>query len=47
MTSLALLTQQEASVFLRAGLLMAVGLILWVINVFLRNRLDREEAPES
>jgi amino acid transporter len=32
LTCLVLITQTEAAVFLRAGILLAVGLVLWVIN---------------
>jgi APA family basic amino acid/polyamine antiporter len=41
-TCLAVLSQQAGDIFVRAGLLLLVGLVLWVVNVLLRNRLDRQ-----
>jgi hypothetical protein len=32
---LALLTQQEAAIYARAGILLAIGIVLWGINRFL------------
>ena len=42
---LALLVQQESDIFLRAGILLLVGLALYVVNYFAKRGLDRE-APE-
>jgi len=39
---IALLTQQEAEIFLRAGILLAVGVVLYFVNYFAKRGLDRE-----
>ena len=41
----ALLTQQEADIFLRAGIILAVGIVLYLVNYFAKRSLDRE-GPE-
>jgi amino acid transporter len=46
-SSVALLTQQNVDIFIRAGALLAVGLVLWVVNLYLAPRLDRAEAGAS
>jgi basic amino acid/polyamine antiporter, APA family len=42
--SLALLTQQEAEIYLRAGILMVVGVLLWVINYVVAGRTNELDA---
>ena len=41
---LALLTQQRGDIFLRAGILLAIGAALWVVNLFISRRLDTRAA---
>jgi basic amino acid/polyamine antiporter, APA family len=38
---LALLTQQEAAIYARAGILLAIGIVLWGINRFVSPRATR------
>jgi hypothetical protein len=38
----ALITQQEAGIFLRAGIILLVGLVLYLVNYFAKRGLDRE-----
>ncbi len=45
-TIIALLTQQEGAIFLRAGILVLVGLALYVVNYFVKRGLDREPPHE-
>ncbi len=40
--TIALLTQQEAEIFLRAGILLAVGVGLYFVNYLVKRGLDRE-----
>jgi basic amino acid/polyamine antiporter, APA family len=40
--TIALLTQQEAEIFLRAGILLAVGVGLYLVNYLVKRGLDRE-----
>jgi amino acid transporter len=40
--TIALLTQQEAEIFLRAGILLAVGVGLYFVNYLAKRGLDRE-----
>ena len=44
--TIALLTQQEAGIFLRAGIILVVGLVLYGINYLAKRSLDRE-GPEQ
>jgi amino acid transporter len=37
-TCLALLTQQDADIYLRAGALLLVGLVLWLVNILATGR---------
>jgi APA family basic amino acid/polyamine antiporter len=46
-TCLALLSQQKPDILLRAGVLVAVGLLLWVVNVFLSRRLETERTYQQ
>jgi APA family basic amino acid/polyamine antiporter len=45
LTCLALLTQQNPDIWLRAAGLLAVGVVLWVVNYFVTRRLDETTAP--
>lgn len=46
-TCVVLLTQQEAGTWLRSGILIAIGLALYAVNVFLKKRAGEDEnAPE-
>jgi basic amino acid/polyamine antiporter, APA family len=45
--SIALLTQIEGKVFLRAGILVGIGVVLWVINALLVRREDRPAAGRA
>jgi hypothetical protein len=38
----ALLFQQEAEIFLRAGIILLVGLVLYLVNYLVKRGLDRE-----
>ncbi len=42
-TCLVLLTQQEAGTWLRAGILIAIGLALYALNVYLKKRAGEDE----
>jgi amino acid transporter len=42
--SLVLVTQNEAGIFLRAGILLAVGVVLWFVNGQVRGRTDDFDA---
>ncbi|CAN5321714.1 APC family permease [soil metagenome] len=42
--NLALLTQQEAGIFLRAGILLLIGAVLWLVNRF---TLGRTQSPDA
>lgn len=42
--SLVLLTQQDAVVYRRAGFLLLIGLVLWVVNRITAGRTQRSEA---
>jgi basic amino acid/polyamine antiporter, APA family len=42
LVSVALLTQQDASTFLLVGILLAVGAVLYGVNVLVKKSLDRE-----
>jgi len=46
LSSLLLLTQQEAAIWLRAGILMAVGLVLWGVNRAVSGPLESIEAEK-
>jgi APA family basic amino acid/polyamine antiporter len=39
---LALLVQQEGDIFLRAGVLLLIGLALYLVNYLVKRGLDRE-----
>jgi len=41
-TIIVLLVQQEGAIFLRAGILLLVGLALYVVNYLVKRGLDRE-----
>jgi basic amino acid/polyamine antiporter, APA family len=43
---LALLTQQEAAIYLRAGILLAIGIVLWLINRAVAGPTDRLKEEE-
>jgi amino acid transporter len=45
-TCLALLSQQKGDIFLRAGALLAVGLVLWVVNLLCARRLETGPTAE-
>lgn len=46
-TCVVLLTQQEAGTWLRAGVLIAIGLALYALNIYLKKRAGEDEpAPE-
>jgi hypothetical protein len=40
----ALITQQEAEIYLRAGILLVVGVLLWVVNYVVAGRTDELDA---
>jgi amino acid transporter len=42
----ALLTQQEAQIFLRAGIILVAGLILYGVNYLAKRGLDRESPQD-
>jgi basic amino acid/polyamine antiporter, APA family len=44
--SLALLTQQEAEIYLRAGILLVVGVALWIVNRAIAGRTEELDAAE-
>jgi hypothetical protein len=44
-TCLALMTQFTADIFARAAILVAVGLVLWGVNVLLTRRLETSPVP--
>jgi amino acid transporter len=46
LSSLLLLTQQEAAIWLRAGILMVVGLVLWGVNRAVSGPLESIEAEK-
>jgi basic amino acid/polyamine antiporter, APA family len=37
-----LITQNEADIYLRAGILLAIGLVFWVINRIVHGPVDKE-----
>ena len=43
---LALMTQQRADIYLRGGILLAIGAALFFLNILITRRLDREPAVE-
>ena len=43
----ALITQQEAGIFLRAGIILLVGLVLYLVNYFAKRSLDREGPQQT
>ncbi|MFN2488545.1 MAG: APC family permease [Actinomycetota bacterium] len=45
--SLALITQNEAAIFLRAGILLVIGLVFWVVNRLLHGEAERELEAEA
>ena len=49
LTIVVLLFQQEAEIFLRAGVLIVVGLVLYLVNYLVKRSMDREtpQQPES
>jgi amino acid transporter len=44
--SLVLVTQNERAIFLRAGILLAIGVVLWFVNGALRGRTDDIDAAK-
>jgi len=42
----ALLFQQEAEIFLRAGIILLVGLVLYLVNYLAKRGLDREDPQQ-
>jgi drug/metabolite transporter (DMT)-like permease len=40
-TIIVLLAQQEGAIFVRAGILLLVGLVLYVVNYLVKRGLDR------
>jgi amino acid transporter len=42
-TCVVLLTQQEAGTWLRAGILIAIGLVLYALNIYLKKRAGEDE----
>jgi hypothetical protein len=46
LSSLLLLTQQEAAIWLRAGVLLVVGLVLWGVNRAVSGPLESIEAEK-
>jgi APA family basic amino acid/polyamine antiporter len=45
--SLYLITQNEADIYLRAGILLAIGLVFWVVNRVLHGPMDKEMEAEA
>ena len=45
-TCLILLTQQEASTWIRAAVLILIGLVLYLLNIFLKKRAGEEIRPQ-
>ncbi len=45
-TCLVLLTQQEAGTWLRAGILIVIGLVLYVLNIYLKKRAGEDEPAQ-
>lgn len=46
LVSAGMLTQQDGATFLRAGALLVLGVLLYGVNVLVKNRLDRESPQE-
>jgi len=47
LVSIGLLTQQAPDIFLRTGLLLVLGAVLWVVNLLVKRSLDRETPQQS
>ena len=45
--SLFLITQNEADIYLRAGILLAIGLVFWVVNRVAHGPVDKEMEAEA
>jgi basic amino acid/polyamine antiporter, APA family len=43
---LALITQQEAEIYLRAGILLLIGIVLWAVNRVVSGRSEELDASE-
>jgi hypothetical protein len=43
---IALLFQQEAQIFLRAGIILLVGLVLYLVNYLVKRGLDRQSPQQ-